>query len=352
MSGRMGKTRIVCSLLPLFIAGCGTPDTLPPPTVNIVQSVNYVTTSQKMLLLSDLNVLWESHNHTDLSPTDCYDMAISPDGERRFLAFVRENDKNGYELVVLRDMDGANEWDDYSAIEIAGPSVPFYEIDAHPEPCIRPRVEHLRDNLYGVIWVLEGSLYSAMFKSDWWPTLASTGTVEPGPGGSPPFAGLPTYEVSFVYADEEIHMVYPQPGKVMYRRGSLTEESLEFESSANFMLAEYGQMSDVIARDGTLYLATGGTDDDGDGVVRLWSKTTGGVDWSQETTCGPGSGIKSRFIYFDQNGELTVMRPTATSGAGWVRLQRFSDCGGVDYAFGIGMKPKLIKYSPSYAANL
>ena len=138
-----GGTRVVWGLASLLVVGCGTGEKTLPPSINIVQSANHVTTGQKGLNLYDLSPLWQSHNHTDLSATDCYDMEISPDGKSRFLAFARENEKDGYELVVLRDSGGTDDWDDYSAVEIAGPSIPFYQFDEYPERCIRPRVEHL-----------------------------------------------------------------------------------------------------------------------------------------------------------------------------------------------------------------
>lgn len=256
---------------------------------------------------------WGSFLHKNLSNADCYDIALSPDGSHRFLVYSHTDKNNNRTLNVFRDYTqktGTKGW--------AGNASRLF-IPA-TGTCGQPQMRHLRENLYGILWLDKGTLHSAIYdaskpdgdnltlskpiQNDWLRLVQPT-------------------ELSFAYHDNSIYVVWSPNSKdrIMAMRGEINGQTINY-SEPDYHFENHINISNMIS-DGKLMYITVVT---GNRVNMLMSSDDGSY-WSKGPTCYNLNNISlfTPFLYIDAKGEKIYLKSDDYAGTNNY-LQNFADC--------------------------
>lgn len=270
---------------------------------------------------------WNGYLHKGLSRSDCFDVALSPDGGRRFLVY-NHTDKNGkHTLNVLRG-SGTTDWSTSSA-SLAIPET---------VSCGQPQMRHLRANLYGILWLDEGTLYSAVYdagKDDG----NSLTLSEPLKDDWLRLVEIP--DLSFAYHNSAIYVVWSANSKdrIMTVRWEITGQTIKY-GEPDYHLEEHTIASNMIS-DGKLMaiaIVTGKR-------TNILLTSDDGSYWDEGPRCYniDNMPLFIPFLYKDARGEKIYLRTNDYAGR-VTYLQNFSDCEKFDLK--IPSEPIRIEYFP------
>lgn len=304
---------LLCILsIVVLLAACGgsTTDNSIPPSFNSVLTTNDTSGAVVTRMRPDQpDADWLSfRDHEGLSRTDCYDLVVSPNAAQRFLAFTQQ-DKDGDWHVLVRAGLGNNVWGSIDA---------HVEIPMAPEfGCVQPYISHLKDDLYGILWVIDGTLYSALFA----PNNPAGQELLLGDEEDGFFEGVSVNSISLAYYDDSLHVVWmrPERDRIMKMRGQVSDSELLLFSGATFTPLASTTHSKAIAGTDGLYIAAA----DGD-AVKLYHTGGSGTDWAEVASCESQQQVFSTLLYVDQEGAMR----TLLTGASITneRTISFSDC--------------------------
>jgi len=243
--------------------------------------------------------------HEDLSTGDCHDLAASPNGVQRFLTYIETED--GQSQLNVRTGLGNNVWST-SDIELDIPDVTFSDCT---------HISHLRDNLYGIVWTVDGALHSALFAPDnpEGQELLAGETVE-GFSISGSITGI-----SLSFYDDSVMLVWVREdgSRINMMRGQVSDSELSFAGIATFTQVSIASHSNAVAGPDGLYMATA---DDSD--VNLLHTNGSGTDWSVVSSCESNRQIHSTLLYVDQDGDWrTLLSAFSLTNE---RMLNFSNC--------------------------
>lgn len=252
---------------------------------------------------------WVSVRHHKLPREDCYDIVMSPDGAYRLLAYSHVDKHGGRLLNVLRGAT-ANAWSKKAS--------------ALPIPttvsCGQPQMRYLRDNLYGIMWLDEGSLYSAIYDAA-------------EPDGRNLYLNAPVQnewfdlaritDLSFAYHAGGVFVVWSPNSKdrIMTMRGELIDHSIKF-GEADYHPEDHVSVSNMIFDGDDMYIAvvTGKR-------VNTLLYSDDGSYWSKQATCYNTENypILIPFLYKDAQGNKIYLKTYDYAGTVHA-LQNFTDC--------------------------
>jgi len=265
--------------------------------------------------------------HTGLDGADCYDLEVAPNAGQRFLAFVSEVTDGQWRLSVRAGL-GNTVW---------GSTDSVLDITASPgSGCIQPYIGHLKDDLYGVLWIVDGTLYSAAFVPD---NPLGFEVIE-GDVEDSFFDGVSVRGVSLAYYDDEVRMIWmsPERDRILQMRGQISDAGFNLAGIATYTSLTSTTHSSVIATEDGLYIAAA----DGS-TVKLYRSAGAGNDWTEIASCDLDRQIQSSLLYVDPQG---VKRALVTGfGNGVQRTLSFDDCSSPLLQLPAGV-PRRIKYSP------
>lgn len=322
---RAGRIVASCSLL-LLVQACEDGGfTVPPSYHDVVVTANGLRTGYR----TAGDPQWHFHSHDDVPELDCYDLAIAPNGALRYLSYVHRAESGDWRVSVRTGL-GATEW----ASTFSSITVPA----ALPQPydCARSRIEHLTGTLYGIFWLAEGEMHSALFDSSKAPG-ADLVVGEPFAHASfeenEDFERLSARSLSAVYFNDEVRVVWSplERNRINMVSGALGPGGIDFDTASTFTAHEHEDMSDALAHDGALHVATA----DGE-RVRLWSRA-GTVQWVETASCESDDRLPNRLLYADGNGGVQVL-------LGRGALLDFSDCSGTP--FPLPVSSGVVSYFP------
>ncbi len=320
----ISKWTIVALLAVLpALQACETGISVPPvpATFNEVlnNNVNGIRTARRVIADGPN---WQSYNHSDeLDDNWCADLAVAPDGKLRYLAFIHEA-PGGNWLLSIRTGLGSQTW----STTFSGVAVPEI-VDSEGfavSSCVRVRFRHLKDDLYGIVWINNGLLSNAVFDASKSPpadlvlgdVAAFPAFDEPLPGGG----HVSARQLSLVWFNDRVNLVWSKADRtqIKTKTATLGASGIAFGPGASFTRIEHNELSDVIVHDGALYVAAkiGGT-------MRLFSTSTGGTNWQEVASCAaPSSNLTGRLLYADPAGDKRVAQ--SASGIFW--QLNFADC--------------------------
>jgi hypothetical protein len=272
---------------------------------------------------------WQFYVHDDLDlihARTCADLALSPASKLRYLAFLHKTSSDDYHLTIRTGL-GAQNW----STTFSGVAVPQNE-DGLPFAGCPLHMRHLRDELYGIVWVLGDELHSALFNPNKPPgqDLVLNDVVSG-------FEGTNASRMSLLYYNDEVRLVWsPQDrNRIMTKRGTVSEDGIDFEQASTFTTIAHDTISKAIAPQGVMFVAT--TDD---GTVRLYSTSTGGTNWAEQASC-PGQFNDGSMLYADGGGHKRVL----TEGT-YTALRDFTDC--TSTQFPLPVVYGTLSYFPGY----
>lgn len=318
-----------------LLSACpGSPDDEPvdnsiPPSFNTVMITNVTIDPVRTMTRPDEpDAAWSFNDgHPGLSGDDCYDLEVAPNAAQRFLAFASEVDDGQWRLSVRAGL-GNNVWDsNHSELNIS----------ASPEfGCIQPYISHVKDDLYGVLWIIDGTLYSAAFV----PNNPTGFELIKGDEEDSFFDGVSVQGVSLAYYNDAMRMIWmsPERDRIMQMRGQISSSDFLLDGIATYTPLTSTSHSSVIARDDGLYIAAA----DGS-TVKLYRSEGSGTDWTEVASCDSDRQIQSSLLYVDQEGAVrTLLTPYTVTQQ---RTLSFEDCSRDVLQLPIGT-PKRVRYSP------
>lgn len=253
-------------------------------------------------------IKWKSFAYEGLSTDDCYDMALSPDGSQYFLAYHHKNKNGKHTLNVLQTTDSKH-------LESAA-------ILTIPKTisCGQPQMRHLHGNLYGILWLDEGNLYSAIYDAS---KHDSDKLTLSKPIKNSWFTLVEISELSFAYHNGSIFAVWSPNSKdrIMVIQGEIIDNKINY-SEPDYHLENHKSISNVISEGEqmAIVVVTGGR------INRLMTSPDGSY-WDKGPSCFNLNNIPFSipFLYKDASGEKIYLR--SNDYAGTINtLQRFSDC--------------------------
>ncbi len=322
--GRINTWMVVAlvSAVPV-LQSCETVSPVPPSYNDVVKTAFGIRTGQRLV---QANANWQFHTHEDLDDNLCADLAVSPEGVLRYLAFLQEAPfGSGNWLLSIRTGLGTGIWSSTFS-EIVVPEI------GQGSACVR--IKHLKDRLYVIVWVVGGELHSALFDSNKSP--GEDLVLNEAVSG---FDGINVGRMSLVYFNNEVRLVWSPVGRnrIMTKRGTLTESGINFPQGSEFTpIAQHGSVSDVIADGGALFVAT----TDGESI-RLYSTSTGGTQWAEQASCPTTWKIEGKLLYTDADGRRRVAE---SINAFDNRLRNFTDC--TTTAFPLPIVSGVLTYFP------
>ena len=313
----------------VFLGGCPEPqdgeepvDNSIPASFNSVMMTNTtidpVTT---MTRLDEPDADWSFYREfEDLEEGDCYDIAVSPNAVQRFLAYSTEG-SDGQWRVAVRTGIGNDVWGapDNDA-RIVVPEGPEFG-------CITPYINHVKDGLFGVLWIVNGTLYSAVFA----PGNTQGFELTLGDSADGFMDDVSIRSVSLANFNDALRVIWmrPERDRIMQLRGQISATALTLFDGATFTPLDSSSHSDVVAlEDGQ---AEGGSYGDGlyvaaahEGEVTLYRSSGAGTDWTEVTSCESSWGISHSLLYADQDGDLRALLTGASITN--QRTLSFADC--------------------------
>jgi len=315
----------------VLLAACpaSTTDNSIPPSFNSVLTANSTLSPVVTRTRPDEpDADWSSFGgHEGLSGADCYDLVVAPNATQRFLAYTHEYENGQWRLYVRTGL-GNNVW---------GTSDSEMDIPGAPEfGCVRPHIGRLKDDLYGIVWVLDGTLYSALFN----PSNPQSLELLPGDEEDSVFENISVTAISMVYYDDSLYVLWMREGRdrIMMLRGQVSDSELVFFEGATSTPLSSTSHSNAIAGPDGLYIATA----DGS-VVKLFHTGGSGTGWTEIASCDSTQQISSTLLYVDQEGEMrTLLTNSAVTNETTIS---FSDCSTASLQIPIGRGWR-ISYSP------
>ena len=270
-----------------------------------------IRTGQKTAT-ADLDADWAYHYHDDLDlvvATTCGAIGVSRKGRWRYLAYLHRESIGNY-LLTVRTGFAAQSWSDTLFATVPVPHNQDSSLFFRGCPLHMTRLD---DEMYGIVWVLEGELHSALYNPRKPPDedLVLNQVVSG-------FEGVNGRRMSLTYHDGDVHLVWsPEDrNRIMTKRGTLSETGIDFEQVSTFTPIPHTRLSNAIAHDGALFVAASHED----GMMRLYSTSTGGTNWAEQASCQGDFGDGS-LLYVDRVGDIRV-HAGGTGAAMW----RFTDC--------------------------
>ena len=281
--------------------------------------------------LDQSNAGWQFYDHDDLDlirAKTCADLALSPASKLRYLAFLHKTSSDDYHLTIRTGL-GTQNW----STTFSGVEVPQNQ-DGEPFRGCPLHMAHLRDELYGIVWVLGDELHSALFNPEKPPGQdLMLNDVVSG------FVGTNASRMTLLYYNDEVQLVWsPQNrNRIMTKRGTLSENGIDFEQGSAFTSISHGTISKAIAHQGAMFVATSDS-----GTAHLYSTSTGGTNWAEQTSC-PGSFGDGSMLYADADGHIRVL-----TGASVFALRNFTDC--TSTQFTLPLTHGIVSYFPGYSS--
>lgn len=320
----------------VFLAGCpetpneGPADNSIPPSFNSVMS-NATSNPVKTMTRPDApGAGWAFYNEfEDLEYGNCYDITVSPNAIQRFLAYSTEG-ADGQWRIAVRTGLGNEVWGSQeNDARVIAPEGPEFG-------CITPYINHVKDDLYGVLWIVNGTLYSAVFA----PGNPQGSEMTLGDSADGFMDDVSISAVSLTYFNDYLRVIWMRPDRdrIMQMRGQISPTELHFEDGATFTPLDSSSHSDVIARDDGLYIAAAFDD-----TITLYRSAGAGIDWIEVANCESTYDISHSLLYVDRTGTIRAL----TTGASITnqRTISFEDCSLEVLQVPIGNTGR-IKYSP------
>ena len=303
-------------LLVFTLTACDPNDGIPgrPPTfLLVVPTGDGLVTGYRP---DDATSEWRLFTHSDvLEQSQCGDMAVAPDGIMRHLAVLRRGADNTWALGLRTGLGPANWSSELSTIPI--PTIQGSAPNVPASICQQLRIAHLRDNLFGIVWIADGTLHNAVFTAG----EESPGDIAVGPVFGP-IGGTSTTSVnaSLVQLNDNPVLVFSNPDRTRIHTltGTLTPQGITFAAGATTEIA-HEALSDVVVQDGAMFVATIQGDS-----IRLLRKA-GAENWRLVAKCSSSAtGIRGGLLYADGAG---AFHATEIIGTGVTQLRTFIGCG-------------------------
>lgn len=306
---------LAASAAVLAMQACTTTPSLPAPVPtfhDVVTTADGVRTGYRP---DQEGVSWQFHFHDDeLDDAWCADLAIAPDGMMRSLAFLHRA-PGGNWLLSVRTGLGPSTWSStFSTIGVP----PVYNFDNVPAVGCHPvRIAHLKDSLYGIVWVTNGELHNAVYNASASPPAdLILGPVFPFVS----LEGISARRVSPIWWNDAVRLIWSpaSAGRIQTVTGTLSPDGITFGPGATFTTVPHDELSNAVVHDGAMYIAARQDDH-----VRLFRTTTGGTGWEEAAACETTWRIRGKLLFADDVGDVWVAE---TSSAFDNRLRNFSDC--------------------------
>lgn len=256
---------------------------------------------------------WRSIRNNRLPITDCYDLALSPDGSQQFLAYNHRERDGRHTLNILQSVRG-NKWPDK-------PSRVFIPTTTS---CGQPQMRHLHDDLYGVLWLDKGTLYSAIYDAG---ARSGKNLTLSKPIHNEWLTLLDIYELSFAYHKGSVYVVWSPNSndRIMTMQGNINDNIIDY-GQPDYHLEDHLNISNMITDGELMYIVVV----TGDRVNMLMSSDDGSY-WDNGPICYNTENIPLYipFLYKNTTGEKVYLRTNDYSGR--VKyLQNFPDCEDMD----------------------
>lgn len=302
----------------VFLAGCPDSSDDEPqdnsiqPTFNSVMMTNTTVAPVTTMHRPDTpDADWSFYREfEDLEEGNCYDIVVAPNAGQRFLAYTAEDEDGQWRLFVRASL----------GTEIWGSP----ENDSRSEPlsapefgCITPYINHLKEDLYGIAWVVDGTLSTAVFV----PENPTGFELILGEEEDAFFAGVPIKDISLAYYNDSLRVIWmrPERDRIMQLRGQVSDSGMTLFDGATFTELDSTSHSDVIAREDGLYIAAADRS-----AAKLYHSAGAGTDWSEVASCDTPYDISHSLLYVDQAGSVRTLLTGAS-----ITNQRslsFDDC--------------------------
>lgn len=321
----------------VLLAGCRTsPNGEPPADSAVAASFNSVMLSNvpvdpvtTMVRTDEPTADWSMYREfDDLEDGNCYDIAVSRNAVQRFLAHSFEGSDGEWRIAVRAGI-GNNVWgtqdNDARLVVPEGPEF----------GCIRPYINHIKDDLYGVLWIVDGTLYSAVYA----PNNTTGFELTLGDSVDGFMDGVSIGAVSLTYYNDSMRVIWmrSERDRIMQLRGQASATEMSLFAGATYTALNSTSHSDVVAGDDGLYIAAAS-----EGAVRLFKSSGVGNDWLEVNRCDVPWEISHSLLYVDQQGEMrTLVKGTSITNE---RTISFEDCSRAILQVPIGNRGR-IKYS-------
>lgn len=252
---------------------------------------------------------WSEFLHRQLSAADCYDVALSADGAGRYLVYNHIDESGQASLNVLAGTDERH-WRTSAASLKIPPLI----------SCAQPQIRHLRGDLYGIMWLAEGRLYSAIYDAG---ERDGDKLYLSEPVQDNWFDLARITDLSFAYHNDAVYVVWSPNSKdrIMSMRGDINGHTISY-GEPDYHLERHVSVSNMVSDGEFMYIAvvTGNR-------VNMLKHSDDGSYWSKGPACYniDNLPILIPFLYVDAQGDKIYLK--SYDYAGSVNyLQNFTDC--------------------------